>query len=352
MNANNTFSLVSQLTAVLDHPVLKRANLGFALRAPFNWALINAAATYLRLSPEDQSSERGDQLKVKMASLRHFNRLATTHNEVGMGEIRSCLRPDEKEVSLEDMQKRARERITIDVMKGRIAKRDAGMAYKKLSSEFYEQACAEKRKMAALLDEVMFLCNRSDDTLSGSDDQRCLDGDTCYADADLVDFDQYDYMIDGLLEKMTMPTIQAMEFLGNVRSYRTEVITATEQLKAELEHIGKALGISWKKLDDERKAIAAEFDNADSEDNLDALFDAADAEFTEAIAEEPAKPLRTVIKSPERLAREDAEIKAAMERAEYEKKQAAKAAKAAATRARNKAKASSLADLGNLVTQA
>lgn len=350
MNANHAFSLTSQLTAVLDHPVLKRANLGFALRAPFNWALINAAATYLRLPLADQQAEKGDQLKVKMATLRHFNRLATTHNEVGMGEIRACLRPDEKEVSLEDMQKRARERITIDVMKGRVAKKDGGMAYKKLSSEFYEQACAEKRKMAALLDEVMFLCNRSDETLSGSNDQRCLDGNTAYADAALVDFDQYDYMIDGLLEKMTMPTIQAMEFLNNVRSYRTEVITAVEQLKAELEHIGQALGISWTKLEAERKAITTAFDEADDSTNLDALFDAADAEFTEAIAAEPQPKPRTVIKSPERVAREAEETKAAMEREAYAKKQATKAAKAAATRARNKA--TSMAQIGELVSQA
>jgi hypothetical protein len=351
MNANTAFSLVTQLTAVLEHPLLKRANLGFALRAPFNWALINAAAVYLRLEAADQASERGDQLKVKMATLRHFNRMATTHNEVGMGEIRSCLRPDEKEVSLADMQKRARERITMDVIKGRILKKDAGVEYKRLTSQFYEQACAEKRKMAAMLDEVLFLCNRSDDMLSASDEARCLDAHTAYPDAQLVDFDQYDYMIDGLLEKMTMPTIQAMETLHNVRSYRTEVIAVAEQLKAELEHISVALGINWKKLEDERKAVAAEFDSTDKETNLDVLFDAADAEAAlPPVVELPVPAQRTVIKSAERQAREEAEAKAALERAEYEKKQAQRNARSAATRAANKAK--SMADIGKLVSQA
>ena len=340
---NTAFSIATRTIAAINHPLIKRANLGFALVQPFSWSLINSASTFAQLSPEDRNSERGDALKIKMATLRHFNRMVAD-NDIGMGTINACLRPDEKEVHLDEIKALAQDRIKIERRSGKLKPADV------------EAACAKKRRIKGLMDEVFYLCNRSNEVLEVDNAASGFEAHICYDDKDLVDYDQYDYVLDSLLDKCTQPVIRATEELQRVmdRSYRLEIIQSGEALMAELTKLGTELGINWGKIKSENATIEAELLAAASEDNasdahLDNVFAEADAELP--VSEEPPAPhpTRTVIKSAERQAREAEEAKARQEQVEYAKKQAAKAAKAAATKAANKAK--SLADLGQLIAQ-
>lgn len=337
MNHNNAFSIASRTIAAVGHPLIKRANLGFALNQPFAWTLINAASTFAQLDHTDEHfEERADQLKIKMASMRHFNRMVGD-NDIGMGTINACLRPDEKDVSLEEIKELAKDRIRIERRSGKLKPSDVKVRYVQLYTTMYEEACAKKRRVKALMNEVFFLCNRSDEVLS--------DGQ-CKQDAELVDFDQYDYVVESLLDKCTQPVIRATEELQRVmdRSYRLETVTAGDTLMAELKKLGTELGINWAKITAETAKIDAELAQAAAEDNavdanLDDVFAEADAEFTAAIAPEtPAPRVTHTIKSPERQAREAEEARVRAEQLEHQAQQAKSKAKAAATRAANKAK--------------
>ncbi len=371
MNANNVFSIVTRLQALCNHPLIKRANLGFTLEQPFSWSLINAAAVLARMpqQPGDEgyNLERMDQLKIKCATLRHFNRQVGS-NDIGMGSINACLRTDE-EVNLEQIQQAARDRVKIERRSGKCSAANVKSRYTQLYLGMYETAQAKQRQTNALIDEVYFICNRSDEELSQApqameyEEQRVrthvqaqngsarsYSEGTTYSDAELADFDQFDYMIDGLLDRCVQPTVRATEELSRVldKSYRISAIADAQALMTELKAIGTEVGISWAKMDAENAAINAELDTAQADEaatdaDLDAQMDSVDLGAV-VEPETPVVPARTLIKSPERLAREAedrriGEVDAALK---------AKAAKAAATRAANKAKVSSLADIKQL----
>lgn len=337
-SANNVFSIVSRLQATLQHSLIKRANLGFTLEQPFSWALINAAATLARLPSDecddDYNPERLDQLKTKCASLRHFNRQVGS-NDVGMGSIHSCLRVDE-EVNLEDIQRIARDRVKVERRSGKCGPAAVKARYVQLYTTMYEAAQTKARQTKALIDEVYFICNRSDEELSDLH---------TYQDEELVDFDAYDYMIEGLLDRCVQPTVRATEELQRVldKSYRITAISEGQQLMAELKKIGTEVGISWAKMDAENKAIdgeldAAQADEAATDADLDALMDTVDLG---AVTEPELPPVRQsrTIKSAERLAREAEDVRVAAVDADLKEKDAqakvkralAKAKKAAAT---------------------
>ncbi len=348
MNANNVFSIVTRLQATLSHSLIKRQNFGFTLTQPFSWSLINAAAVLARLPTdecdEDYNPERLDQLKTKCANLRHFNR-QVGENTVGMGAINQCLRLDE-EINLEDIQRTARERVKVERRSGKCGPAAVKSRYVQLYTSMYEAAQAKHREVKSLCDEVYFICNRSDEELSDLQ---------TYQDEDLVDFDQYDYVVEGLLDRCVQPVVRATEELQRVldKSYRVTAISEGQQLMAELRKIGTEVGISWAKMDAENKAIDGELDKAQAEEaatdaELDSLMD--DVSFDDIIKPETPVAVRKskTIKSAERLAREAEDARVAAVDAELKEK----AAKAKAKRALNKAKkASSLKELGDLVTQ-
>jgi len=367
MNANNIFSLVVRATSAVEHPLIKRSNLGFALRQPFAWSLINTAAVLAQLPIKEQRGERGDQLKVKLASLRHFNR-QVGDNDIGMAVIKACLRPDEKDVSLEEIKRTAQDRIKIERRSGKLMPSAVKARYLQLSTGMYEEACAKKRRLAALLDEVFFIVNRSDEEMafapvgdaeSGAAHKHMVTTEYStifvYKDEELVDMDAYAYLLDGLLDKCVQPVIRAREELQRVldRSYRTATYANGEALMAELERIGTELGINWKKIADENARIDAELLAADAElatdeADLDAVFAEADTALV-TIDEPVTHATRTTIKSPERIAREQEEHRVAVDKDAHNAAMAKRAEKAAVTRAKDKA--SSLAELGALVKQ-
>ena len=342
MNANNTFSIVTRLQAALGHPLIKRQNLGFTLEQPFAWSLISAADVLARMEPAVADTEVGDQLRIKMATLRHFNR-QVGHNDIGMGTINACLRPDE-DISLEQIKETAKDRVKIEVRSGKCKKSDIKVRFTKLYMDMYEAAQAKQRQRKALLDEVFFLCNRTDEELAVGNFERMLEAGIVYKDEELVDYDQFDYMVEGLLDRCVMPCVRAKEAIQAVmdKSYRTEAIAAASALMVEIEKLGVEIGIDWKKMNAENAAIDASIKGAIAEDaatdaSIDSILD--DVDLCAAVEPEPAPaPKRVTVKSPERLAREAEEARVAAEKAEHAQKQAAKAAKAAATRAANKAK--------------
>ena len=338
-NANNAaFSLITRLTAALEHPLIRRRNFGFSLNQPFSWSLINAASTFALLPVEDVDSEKGDALRVKLATLRHFNRLASGDNTITSAQIKDCLKL-EAEIPLEQIKLAASDRVKVERRSGKLAAADVKARYTKLYLDMFEVAQAKHRHQKALANEIYFICNRSDEHLTTMSHPM--------SDEQLVDFDQYGYMIDSLNDRMTMPTIRACEEVQMVldKSYRVDAIHQAEVLLAELTKIGAEIGISWDKLKVETAKINAELAAAMANDKT--LDDDIDAELAEmgdlntlAVPENKPAPVRTLVKSPERLAREaeDAHMTAVGQALlEAEAKAKAKAAKAAATRAANKA---------------
>lgn len=348
MNTNNVFSIITRLQATLSHSLIKRQNFGFTLTQPFSWSLINAAAVLARMPSDelddDYNPERLDQLKIKCANLRHFNR-QVGENAVGMGAINQCLRLDE-EVNLEDIQRLARERVKVERRSGKCGPAAVKSRYIQLYTGMYEAAQTKHREMKALCDEVYFICNRSDEELTDLQ---------TYQDEELVDYDQYDYVVEGLLDRCVQPVVRATEELQRVldKSYRIEAISTGQQLMAELKKIGTEVGISWAKMDAENKAIDGELDKAQADEaatdaELDQLMDSVDLGNVTAPETPVAVRQSRTIKSAERIAREAEDARVAAVDAELKEK----AAKAKTKRALNKAaKASSLKDIGSLVTQ-
>lgn len=349
--ADKTFSLVSRLIALLDHPLIKRRNLAFTLNQPFSWALINAADVLARMPTDDIDEERADQLKIKMATLRHFNRMVSCENSITMKQIHSCLALD-SEIPTEQIKLAARDRVAMERRSGKLGSAGVKARFTHLYTTMYEAAATKHRQQKMVANDVYFLCNRSSESLSAVPDHldtksianiRTIDSGYDFKDEDLADYDQYGYMIDALLDRCTNPCINGLQEAQMVldKSYRNDGIQAASALSLELTKIGQELGISWDKLKHENARIDAELKDAMADDaKIDAEIDADIDSIDMSSLVEPELPemkTRTLIKSPERLAREADDAKANALKLAYEEAAKVKAGKAATTRALNKA---------------
>lgn len=354
---NQIFSIATRVLSVVEHPMIKRANLGFTLQQPFAWSLINTAAVAARMLDEhghsaesleseavrdtilasDFNVERYDQLVIKMATLRNFNRRSCGTNDIGMGIINACLKPDESKVSLEDIKQSARDRIKIERRMGKLKSQGVAARFTELVTGMYETELAKKRQTKRLMNEVFFLCNRSDDMLFIQQYENQLEAHTAYKDIQLVDYNNFDYLGDTLAEKCVEPVIRAKDEVQRLmdRSYRASILQDGTQLMKEIDKLAIELGINFAKINAENAKIEAEIAQIEaSEATDDAAIDALDLDLDlpPETTEMPAGRERRTIKSEARLQREAEEAQAAAERTEYEAKNAAKAAKAKATR--------------------
>jgi hypothetical protein len=346
-HAQNVFSITTRTQALVAHPLIKRANLGFTLEQPFSWSLINAASVLARM-PQESSPEfdpvRVDQMKIKCANLRHFNRQVGS-NDVGMHAIAQCLRTEE-EIPLDAIKQQARDRVKIERRSGKCSAANVSARYTFLVSSMYEAAQAKHREIKLLLDEVYYICNRSDEQLSSHEASGIIHTGDTFEDHELVDYDAYDYVIESLLDRCTMPIVKATEEVQRVmdKTYRVSALSTAQLLMTELKKLGEEVGISWAKLDAETAAINAELDavqgaEAQSDAEIDALCDDSWLPAAET-AQTKSQPQRTTIKSPERLAREAEEARITSVDAALKEATAAKKARAAAKKA---AKSSELA---------
>ena len=365
---NQTFSIATRTIAAVEHPMLRRANLGFTLNQPFAWSLINTAAVLARMLDEhgyvaeqlesehvrddilasDMNVERIDQLVIKMATLRHFNRIVCGSNDIGIGSINACLRLDNFTVSLEDIKQTARDRIKIERRMGKLKPTGVAARFNELVTGMFEAEVARKRQTKRLMTEVFLLCNRSDDMLFTRQFEHQLDAHTSYSDAELADFNAFEHLGEALAEKCVEPVIRARSEIQSLmdRSYRSNVLAEGTALMKELDKLATELGINFAKIDAQNASIDAEIAAAEHMDQVsDAEIDALDLELpntAETELEELApKRERRTVKSEARLAREQADAEAAQQRAEYEAATAAKAAKAKATRQARAAAAAS-----------
>lgn len=317
---NQIFALATRTIAVCDHPMIKRANLGFTLNQPFAWSLINTAAVAARLLDEHgfiaeqlESAhvredimnsnfpvDRYDQLVVKMATLRHFNRKVCGINEIGMGQINACLRP-EQPISLDEIKQQARDRIKIERRMGKIKADRVAARFTELVTGMYQTAEDKKLQNQRLIDEVFFLCNRSDDMLFVGNYERQLEAGHVLQDVELADYDQFDYLSEGLAEKLVEPIIRAREELQSLmdRSYRVQTQEQGTALRKELDSLAAALGINFVKIDAQNALIDAEIDGAEhAEAQTDAEIDAAidELDITPVLNEVVEKPKRSRVK--------------------------------------------------------
>lgn len=322
-NTTNIISIVSRLKGVLDHPLIKRANLGWTLRSPFSWSIINTGATLARqlyqvgamasdisrdhireelLANPDFNAERADQLLIKLATLRHWNS-ELEGSSIGMGEINQCLRPSEDAISIEEIKATARERIKIERRMGRLKPEAVTARFQELVSKMWDEACERKRQLQRLTDEVFFLANACDVVLFVGNYEQSLKANQAYDDADLVDADEYGHMLEAVLEKCVEPLIRAREELRRVmdRSYREVTQRDGSKLMVEIEKLGKEVGIDFKKIEAMNEAVDAAIDGAESTAAVDdAAIDALDFNpVIEAPAENvtPIKPKRTRVKA-------------------------------------------------------
>ena len=320
---NQIFALATRTAAVCDHPMLKRANLGFTLNQPFAWSLINTAAVAARMLDEhgyvaeqlesesvrddimnsEFPVERYDQLVVKMATLRHFNRKVSGCNEIGMGTINACLRP-EQPISLDEIKQQARDRIKIERRMGKLKADRVAARFTELVTGMYQTAEDKKAQNKRLIDEVFFLCNRSDDMLFVGNYEKQLDANRAYQDIELADYDGYEHLGEGLAEKLVEPIIRARDEIHSLmdRSYRVQTQERGDALLNELESLATALGINFVKIDMQDALIDAELDGAEhAEAQTDAEIDAAIDELNldlSAVQEHcPPEPKRRRVKA-------------------------------------------------------
>lgn len=319
---NQIFGLTTRTIAVCDHFILKRANLGFTLNQPFAWSLINTAAVAARLLDEkgyvaeqlesesvrddiinsDFPVERYDQLVIKMATLRHFNRRTSGTNEIGMGQINACLRP-EQPISLEAIKQQARDRVKIERRMGKLKADRVTARFTELVTGMYETEDAKKRQNQRLINEVFFLCNRSDDQLFVGNYEKQLKAHHVYQDIEMADYDQFDYLGESLAEKLVEPILRAKSELQALmdRSYRVQVQEEGVKLIKEVEQLAIALGINFTKIEAQNALIDAEIAGAEhaeaqTDAEIDAAIDELGLELPAEIAEPaPTKPKRTRI---------------------------------------------------------
>lgn len=350
LTANAIFSLVTRTSAVLDHSMLRRFNLGFTLHQPFAWSLINSAGTLCRMLDEqgylasEMTSpalrdemltnpnlriESIDQLLIKCATLRNWNRRCSGTNDIGMGQIAACLRTGDEgdNVNIDDIKNQARSRVKAEVTAGRLRNNKEAITarYKLLVSTLFETASKRHAQMKRLMDEVFFVCNSHDAMLFVGNFEQQLEANTVYADTALTDYDQYGHLADALAEKLVMPVTNARNELQAFmdRSFLQSTQTTGAALMAELTSIAKELGIDWAKIDAEKQSVNALIDgieaaNANAATNVDNAINSLDEALTQALLD--AQPViekhRTLVKSTERLAREAEEAKAAAQRAD------------------------------------
>ena len=322
---NSIFNLCNRVSAICSHVLVRRANIGFSLQQPFAWSLINTAAVAARLLDEHGACseqlestsvrdallnsefplERYDQLVIKMATLRHFNRKASGINEIGMGQINACLRP-ETPISLEEIQERARDRVKMERRMGRIKPQLVTARFKELVTSMFHEEESRKAQTKRLMDEVFFLCNRSDDMLFVGNYELQLEANHVYQDIQLADFDGFDYLGEGLAEKMVEPVLRAREELQALmdKSYRIQTYEQCTKLMNELTKIGTELGISFAKVEAMNCAVDAEINNSLAvEAKEDAAIDSALnelhidlCEVQESVVPAPASKRRRVKK--------------------------------------------------------
>lgn len=355
---DHTIDLVLQIQAVCDAPQLARLRLGFQLAAPFNWSIINAAGALVRLEREDYQSERGDGIKVKLATLRHFARLLNCGGlEIGMAAVRACIQP-EKPIEHDRLKLAAKERIMIERRNGKLSADPKGIQrrYQELYLGMVQQAEQRQEQNQALLSDILDVSNATGDELYMGDTSRDLQPGTEYDDVLLADIDQYGYLVEGLRGKCSMPLIRAREELERIldRTYLLNEKRSCEQLLDHVKRLADVLGLSWDIVDAEQLKLTKEIADLTaaeqaSEQSLDEVLEATDLG---AKIDPVQRNTTRLIKSPERLKREkldaDAHQKAFLaEQAELE----AQAKTAAATR---KAKAAakvvnSLAEIGSIM---
>lgn len=318
---NTIFSLATRTLAVCEHPMLRKANLAFTLNQPFSWALINSAAVAARLLDEhgyaaeqlesesvrdaminsDFPVDRYDQLTIKMATLRHFNRKVSGTNEISMGQINACLRP-ETPISLDEIKTQARDRVKIERRMGKLKPENVGKRFNELVLSMFDTADKRKRQVQRLMDEVFFLCNRSDDMLFVGNYEEQLEANQVYQDIQLADFDNFEHLAEGLAEKLVEPIIRARDEVQALmdRSYRVQVQEEGAKLKAELDSLATALGINFAKIDAQNAAIDAEIAGVEraevkTDADIDAAIDQLDItlpEVKEAVLPKSDKPRR------------------------------------------------------------
>lgn len=379
---DNTIDLVLQIQALCDAPQLARLRLGFQLQAPFNWSIINAASTLMRLEREDYQSERGDQIKVKLATLRHFARLLNGGGlEISMAAVRVCIQP-EKPIEHDRLKLNAKERIMIERRNGKLGPDPKGIQrrYQELYLGLVQQAEQRQEQNQTLLSDIMDVSNATGDELYCGDTGRDLQPGTEYDDILLADIDQYSYVVEGLRGKCSMPLIRAREELERTldRTYLLNEQRACKELLEHTKRLADVLGLSWNIVDAEQLKLNKEIaeltaSEAAAEQTLDEVLETTDlgalvkgkkVPWTKPVtyADHLTTNTPRLIKSPERLKREQANADAhqkafqaeqaeaaALAKAEAAKK--AKAAKAAATRKANAAAkvAHSLAEISSIM---
>lgn len=377
---DQTIDLVLQIQAICDAPQLARLRLGFQLAAPFNWSIINAASTLVRLDREDYQSERGDGIKVKLATLRHFARMLNCGGlEIDMAAVRACIQP-EKPIEHDRLKLNAKERIMIERRSGKLGPDPKGIQrrYQELYLGMVQAAEQRQEQNQMLLSDILDISNATGDELYMGDTNRNLQPGTEYDDVLLADIDQYAYLVEGLRGKCSMPLIRAREELERTldRTYLLNEKRSCEQLLGEVKRLATVLGLSWDIVDAEQIKLNKEIADLTateqaSEQSLDEVLDATDmgalvkgkkVPLTKPLTYDDAQTNYRIIKSPERLKREQAEADAhqkaflaeqaeATALAKIEAAKKAKSAKAAATRkARAAAKVvNSLAKIGSIM---
>ena len=331
--AQSIINIFSKTQSLSTDPIFRKLNIGWLLSSPFEWNIINRAAVLARMDEDIRNSEKGDQVKVALASLRHFAKLAESH-EVGMGAIRNCLKID-AEINIDAIKKLTRDQVAMELRNKPMSVEQIVKRRTELQTLKLEQATAQKAQNEALLDEVYFLCNSSDSELSTG-----VVGD----DAQLVDFDEYGYIVESLLEKLVRPLREMRIHLKSLRdrSFIASHIEACNRYLPEIEKLMVEAGIDVAKLDGEEKRIEdtllaadAEFDKTDAE--VEAALAAADAEVPEPVEAPVTKATATRVRVPQAVAQRQAEETAVKKEAKaHGTKMAQAIAKAKATKSAKK----------------
>lgn len=321
--------------AIARQPFMHKANVLWKLEKPLNFQIINRASVLARmLDNEEVNLDKIDQVKIALASLRHFARCIETY-EVGYGEIKETLKIN-TEVNVEEIKQLVREQVKNEHMRKPMRVDQIIARRTELETRKIEEAEARKRQNMALVDEVYFLCNASDiETFEHG----------VREDAQAVDWDEYGYVLESKLETIVRPlhTMRKHAIAVHDGSCISDTIKTMKQARAQIEQIMQDAGIDFAKLEAEDQRaeeamLAADEHFANQEIDAEAVMALADETMPETPVPEPEqtphKMRRVSAAAAARMAedtaaQQEARKHAAEEEVRKRQQKAARAAKAA-----------------------
>lgn len=232
-------------------------NEGWRLANPLSFHMVNSAAILCRLNRvEDRNVESIEGVKIRLASLRHFTRQIEGSLSVSIKQVESGLKLN-TEINVDGIKQMVRDQVAMRLRTKPMSIPQIIKMRTEMEALKLEEAAENARINRAIVDEVFFLCNSDGFDIDGQE----------VLDAKLVDWDQYGYILESLVERLEQPLLLVRQHCTAIAeaSCISETINKANALLAETEKLLTEAGFDLDKLDAKLKSYDKLMAEADAE---------------------------------------------------------------------------------------